>query len=355
PPSSRREESEKGGDKTGGALDESGIAQLTVFIFEYALARLLMKWGIKPEAMIGYSFGEYATACIAGVFSLEDALKLVVLRGNLVKRIPVGSMLSVPLTREELTPLITGKISLAVDNGTTCIVAGPGQAVGTFRRQLKQKRYMAIEVPNTHAFHSSMMEPILGEFAAKAGRLSPGQPVIPYISNVTGTWITEKELHDPLYWAKHIRNTVQFADGIGELLKEENCIFLEVGPAGALSILVNQMPGKTKGHRTINLIRHRDEVKPDIDYLLNRIRRLRQYGLEIETLPRHEGTSSDTAPGKRIKKEIFSSIEPAEKKEFHILSAAQKRLYFLWQLQPESTVYNVPQGFPLGEETEMER
>jgi acyl transferase domain-containing protein len=149
------------------------IAQAVIFIFGYALAKLLIKWGIQPRAMIGYSFGEYTAACIAGVLSLEDALKLVVLRGQLIQEVPGGAMLSVPLPGKELLPRLKTfnaefsggfPLSLAIDNGPSCIVSGPVDQVDAFEQWMKEKRYVCVRLNALHAVHSTMMEPILKKF-----------------------------------------------------------------------------------------------------------------------------------------------------------------------------------------------
>ncbi|MCP5103977.1 MAG: type I polyketide synthase, partial [bacterium] len=258
------------------------VAQVVVFILEYALAELLMNWGVKPHAMIGYSFGEYTAACLSGVFSLEDALKLVVLRGKLIGRGPAGSMLSVPMTAEQLIPLIPGELSLAVDNGPSCIVSGPCTAVDAFEKQLKEKKYLSMRVPNSHALHSQTMEPILKEFESFFGGITLNRPQIPYISNVTGTWITVEEALDPAYWAGHLRRTVRFADGINLLKEEFNPIFIEIGPGRDLSTLLVRHRDAGSQQQAFNLVRQEQQDIPDDRYLLSRIGYLWLHGIKID-------------------------------------------------------------------------
>jgi acyl transferase domain-containing protein len=216
------------GDHRGSPLQSDQInhfevAQLVIFILEYALAKLIMKWGITPHAMIGYSFGEYAAACLSGVFSLEDALKLVVSRGKLIGQLPPGAMLSVPLPVEELEPLLAGHdgLALAIDNGSSSIIAGENEKVDAFERKMKSKRYVCTRLPASHALHSPMMEPIVKEHEKIAAQVTLNKPRVPYISNVTGTWISSEQAANPAYWAKHLRETVRFADGIKELVKDK--------------------------------------------------------------------------------------------------------------------------------------
>jgi phthiocerol/phenolphthiocerol synthesis type-I polyketide synthase E len=262
-------------------LNRIETAQLAIFIFEYALARLLMQWGIEPQAMIGYSFGEYTAACIAGVFSLEEALKLVVSRGKSINRLPPGAMLSVPLNEEQVKPLLNPGLSLAIDNGESCIIAGAQKEIEEFEKQMKKGGYLCLRLANSHAIHSQVMNPILKEFQEQVSRLSLSEPKIPYISNVTGNWITGEQAADPGYWAYHLRETVRFADGLKELIKEPNAIFLEIGPGGDLSTLVRRYLDKNPLQPVINLVRPQRKEVPDTYYLLRQMGKLWAYGKRI--------------------------------------------------------------------------
>ena len=267
-------------------INQAEIAPPVLFAFEYALAKLLIHWGIKPYAMIGYSFGEYTAACTAGVLSVEDALKLVTARGKLVRNVPPGVMLSVPLSREELTPLLAAKhdLSIAIDNGPSCIVAGSPAAVHDFEQQIKERKLMPMPVPSSHAFHSHMMEPVLKEFTAIAAALKLNKPKIPYISNVTGDWLKDHEAINPGYWASHLRQTVRFADGMKELLKESNSIFVEIGPGRDLTTLILRHFEKDKNsnHQAINLVRQSHQNFSDLYYLLDKIGQMWLLGQPID-------------------------------------------------------------------------
>jgi acyl transferase domain-containing protein/2-polyprenyl-3-methyl-5-hydroxy-6-metoxy-1,4-benzoquinol methylase/acyl carrier protein len=261
-------------------INQIEISQVIVFIFEYALAQLLMKWGIKPQAMIGYSFGEYAAACTAGVFSLEDALKLVVSRGKLLQKIPPGAMLSIPLPVEQVNPFLNTQLSTAIDNGDSCIVAGPGTAIDALALQMKKRKLLCVPVPASHAMHSPMMEPILNDFEEIARGLTLSKLQIPYISNVTGDWINDRQVREPAYWAKHLRQTVQFAAGMKELAKEENALFLEIGPGQELGALALRYMNKNSKQKVINLVRPPQKDISDIYFLMSRIGRLWLYGVK---------------------------------------------------------------------------
>ena len=277
-------------------IKEMEVAQPVIFAFEYALARLLMKWGIKPEAMIGYSLGEYAAACIAGVFSLGDVVELIVYRGKLVKEVPPGIMLSVPISEKELQPLLTGflsaysgdgsgsdsAISLAIDNGPSCVVAGPVETIEAFEKYMKEKRYLCIRIQTSHAIHSIMMEPILKKFEDKVEQMVLNEPQIPYVSNVTGNWITSEEATNPRYWAKHLRETVRFEDGIKRLVEQSDSIFIEIGPGRDLSSLMVRHIDKNSDLHVLNLIRPSEKDISDIYFLLTKIGQLWLYRKKID-------------------------------------------------------------------------
>ncbi|MCX6582230.1 MAG: amino acid adenylation domain-containing protein [Candidatus Aminicenantes bacterium] len=262
-------------------IDQTEITQPVLFIFEYALAKLLMKWGITPSAFIGHSIGEYTAACLAGVFSLEDALKIVVWRGRLMQQTPPGAMMSVPLPEKELKPLLEqNQLTLAAVNGTSrCVVSGPAQAIADFENLLKEKEIETRRLHTSHAFHSGLMDPILPRFEEKVKEVRFNAPRIPYISNVSGHWISPAEATDPQYWVKQLRYTVRFADGIDELLKIKTSrpLFIEVGPGKTLSTLVKQ-----PDLAVIDLVRQRREAIPDTLFLQEKIGQLWLHGVTID-------------------------------------------------------------------------
>ncbi|MFW5434485.1 beta-ketoacyl synthase N-terminal-like domain-containing protein [Paenibacillus apiarius] len=260
---------------SGKRMKQTDVTQPVMFIFSYALAQLLMKWGLKPSAMIGHSAGEYVAACLAGVMTLEEALELVVLRGRLMHSVPPGAMLSVPLSEQELEPLLDEGLSLAAVNGSAlCVVSGPHDAIDRLERQLVETGRACTKLHTSHAFHSAMMEPIMEPFRRKVSGMTLRAPVIPYISNVSGSWITEEEAVSADYWVRHLRGTVRFADGLRELLQDDKAVFVEVGPGNALSAFVRRHPGKTARHAAVNLVRHTKEQARDDDYLLQQVGRL---------------------------------------------------------------------------------
>lgn len=263
------------------AIAKTEVTQPLMFAFEYALAKLLIYWGIEPDAMIGYSFGEYVAACLAGVISLEDALKLVAARGRLMQQMPVGAMLSVPLSEEKLTPLLNEEISIAVVNGSSCIVAGSKEAIERFEKEMNAKRLLCMRIRGSHGGHSLLMDSILDEFTALAKGTVFHQPTIPYISNITGEWIRDEEATDPAYWARHMRETVRFADGIQKLAQKSNVIFIEIGPGRDLSAMIGRFIDQNE-HIVLNTIRPAQQEQSDLHYLLDRVGKLWAYGVKVD-------------------------------------------------------------------------
>jgi len=259
------------------------------FTIEYALAKLLMKWGIKPHAMIGHSFGEYAAAHISGVFSLEDALRLVVVRGRLMAKTPPAVMMSVPLGEEQLKPILNryDKISLAaVNTPWHCIVSGPAPEVEIFEKELKEKGHECLYINFPRASHSKMMAPIAEEFEENLRKITLNKPKIPYIAGLTGNWVSAREAADPRYWSRHFMETVRFLEGIKILLKEPNAVFVQVSSDRGLPLFIKQLQeaeaNTTPGNLVLNLLRHPREKVSDVYYMLKSLGALWLHGVNID-------------------------------------------------------------------------
>ncbi|MCP4574557.1 MAG: acyltransferase domain-containing protein, partial [bacterium] len=212
------------------------------FAVEYALARMWMAWGVRPTAMIGHSIGEYVAACLAGVFSLEDALALVAARGRMIGELPGGGMLAVPLTAAELEPRLDGgELSLAAVNAPDrVVVSGPAAAVAAFAEKLAAEGVDARRLHCSHAFHSAMVESAVRPFAQRVAEVERRAPRIPFISCLTGTWISGEQATDPEYWGAQLRREVRFSAGMAELLHDDSRVFLEVGPGNTLTTLTRR-------------------------------------------------------------------------------------------------------------------
>lgn len=261
-------------------LEETRIAQPALFTIEYAMAQLWMSWGIKPAAMIGHSLGEYVAACLAGVMSLPDALALVAARGRLMQELPAGAMCAVPLSETELEPL-DERLSIAAVNGSSlCVVSGMTEAIAALENQLAAKGVICRRLHTSHAFHSEMMRPIMGSFAEALRRVELKPPNLPYISNVTGTWVCAAEATDPAYWTRHLRETVRFADGLGHLLQDGDYVLLEVGPGSTLGALAKRHPAHSPQSVVLPSMRRPGE-RPGYQLLLHTLGSLWLAGVRI--------------------------------------------------------------------------
>ncbi|WP_406728661.1 SDR family NAD(P)-dependent oxidoreductase [Streptomyces sp. GD-15H] len=216
-------------------IDQPRLGYPAVFVLEYALAKLWASWGVTPEAMIGHSLGEYVAACVAGVFSLPDALRLVVARAALIERQPEGAMLAVPLSEAAASAFTTDDVCVAAVNGPrSCVLSGTVEGIERAARTMAGNGVVTRRLTSRYAFHSALMDPVIEPYTelVRSVRLSP--PSRPFVSNVTGTWITDAEATDPGYWAGHVRATVRFADGVGTLWSVPGLAVVEIGPAPTL-------------------------------------------------------------------------------------------------------------------------
>jgi acyl transferase domain-containing protein len=262
---------------------ETCIAQPALFVVEYAIAKLWMAWGVHPDAMIGHSIGEYVAACLAGVFSLEDALALLAARGRLMQRLPGGAMLAVPMRPQEIRPLLGERLSLAaINESRLCVVSGPTHAVELLQSRLAEQGFPSRRLRISHAFQSRMMDPILEPFTDEVRRVKLKQPRILYLSNVTGTWITAAEATSSNYWARHLRHTVRFAEGVQELLKDPNRILLEVGPGQTLSGPAKRYRGKASGQVVFSSLRRLHDQGSESEFLLQTLGELWLAGKPVD-------------------------------------------------------------------------
>jgi acyl transferase domain-containing protein len=283
-------------DPNAERLNRTELAQPAVFVVEYALAKLWMSWGIAPQAVIGHSLGEYAAACVAGIFSLDDALALVAERARMIGALPGGSMLAVSVSAERAAEfLVEGTAIATVNAPELCVVAGPVDAVDAVQRRLADAGITARKLAATHAFHSPMMDPVVGPVAELVGRMRLSAPKIPMASNVTGTWITPAEATDPRYWARHTRETVRFDRGVAELLRAPGRVLIEVGPGQTLSTFVRQR-GDAGDVAVIPSIRYPYDRTPDAAFLLGALGRLWLAGVTPDWAGFHAGERLNRVP-----------------------------------------------------------
>lgn len=268
-----------------GTLHQTDMAQPAVFVVEYALAQLLMAWGIHPKAMIGYSLGEFVAACLAGVLSLEDALMLVAKRAQMIQALPAGAMLAVSLSADDIRPFLDEDVALSsVLTPNLSVVAGPPAAITVLGEKLTSQGIASRLLPTTHAFHSPMMNPIKDSFAQLLHTITLHVPEIPYVSNVTGDWITAVEVTNPAYWVKHLCQPVEFSSGIEKLLQNSEQILLEVGPGQSLGSFVRQHPECTlaQASQIFPTLRYVYDEQSDGAFLLKTVGRLWVAGVKID-------------------------------------------------------------------------
>ncbi|QTA91519.1 type I polyketide synthase [Desulfonema magnum] len=263
-------------------IDQTAIAQPALFVAEYALARLWMEWGVHPRAMIGHSIGEYVAACLAGVFSLEDALSLVAARAQMMQELPRGGMIAVPLSEQDVLPLLLPSLSLAAVNGPCqCVISGPAEKMEILQHRLGEQGTEYRRLHTSHAFHSDMTEAIMKPFAEQVRKVRLTPPKTPYISNVTGTWITPSEATDPDYWARHLRQTVRFSEGLRLLMKNPQQILLEIGPGRTLTTFAMQHPDRSPEQVMLTSVRHPQDNQSDSAFLLTTLGKLWLSGANI--------------------------------------------------------------------------
>ena len=222
-------------------LRRTANAQPALFVVEYATARLFMSWGVTPVAMLGHSLGELVAACIAGVFSLADGLRIVAARARLMQACEPGAMAAVFLPAAALSPRLPESLEIAVVNTPSItVVSGPTEAVTAFCTAIEQEGVGTQRIETSHAFHSRMMDPALPEFARLLAGIPLAAPRIPVISNATGLPLEASEATNPRYWAEHVRNPVHFSAGVRHLLSFANPVFVELGPGSTLSDLIRR-------------------------------------------------------------------------------------------------------------------
>ncbi len=228
-------------------LEQTRYTQPALFVTGYALACQFQDWGVRPAAMLGHSVGEYVAACLAGVLTLEDALWLVAWRGALIDSLPGGAMLAVQADEASLRPLLQGQLWLAAVNGpAACSVAGSHEAVAQLAETLHARAIPCHRLRTSHAFHSGLLDPVLAEFERCVASVTLREPQLPYLSNLTGDWITPAQATDPAYWSAHMRGEVRFGAALERLLESATETLLELGP-GVLCALARQRPAAADG------------------------------------------------------------------------------------------------------------
>ncbi|MBX9602041.1 MAG: amino acid adenylation domain-containing protein [Bryobacteraceae bacterium] len=264
------------------AITRTVLAQPAIFAVEYALAQLWISLGVRPERMIGHSVGEFVAACLSGVFSLEDAIAIIAARGRLMENLPGGGMLSVRLPLQKVESLLTPEIQLAASNGPSlCVLAGAGPEIDRLAAKLNQEGVAVKRLHTSHAFHSTMMDPVVAPFANFLRGIALNAPRIPILSCVTRAWLTEEDARSPEYWARHLRQPVYFHEAVQGLCEDKTLILLEVGPGQTLSTLARQAEPKS-GRVILSSLDHPDRGGNDHHSFLAATGQLWAAGVEVD-------------------------------------------------------------------------
>ncbi|HET8589575.1 MAG TPA: type I polyketide synthase, partial [Nakamurella sp.] len=275
-------------------LRDTALAQPALFVVGYALAQLWRSWGVAPAAMIGHSIGEYVAATMSGVLDLDDALRLLAQRGRLISALPAGSMLAVMAPVRDVEEFVDGDVCLAAVNAPgLCVLSGPHQAIARVEQSLDARNVIARRLHTSHAFHSSMMEPILDEFEALVAKVPLAQPTIPYIATLTGEWAVDAP-SKPSYWSAQIRSAVRFADGLRTLRAADSpvagdAMFVEVGPGRTLTTFAAHGSDPAAAARMVVSLPAPDEDRADTAVLAAGLGSLWEHGVPVDWDAYHAG------------------------------------------------------------------
>ncbi len=273
-------------DGTARNLQRTDRTQPALFTVQYALAKLIESYGVRPAAMAGHSIGEYAAATIAGVFDVATAVKVVSMRARLMHAAPRGVMVAVALSPDAIAEHLTGDVDLAaVNDPGGCVVAGSGESIRAFSERLARAGITARRVRTSHAFHSRLMDSMIPGFTGFLSRVTLHEPQIPLLSNLTGTWLAAGEATNPATWARQVRATVRFSDELDVLLGNPQRVLVEVGPGGALTGSAMRHPRWSTAHRAVRLMRHHAQNRNDRDTFLMALGQLWAAGIDVDWAP----------------------------------------------------------------------
>jgi acyl transferase domain-containing protein/acyl carrier protein len=309
--------------------------QPLLFLVEYALSKLLFHWGITPSKMIGHSLGEYTAACLADVFSVEQGLKILLKRGELMGALSKGSMVGIGASAEIIGPLLNQNISIAaVNTDQTCVVSGKDEILEELMKTLTNKGIAFTKLKTSHAFHSEMMDDMLDDFREVLKDVEFADPTIPFISNLTGKEVLPEDVKNVNYWVKHLRETVKFSEGIKAVI-EPNSVYVEVGPGSTLSGFLRQATNNGNEHTIISLIRHPKQSVNDNEKLATGIGMLWSAGVKLnwEAYYEDENRTKIAIPKYSFEKSNFQSrINPL--KDFNIAGNRERGTVSNWLYEP---------------------
>ncbi len=270
-------------EKAAEQLKQTVYTQASLFTMHYSLAKLWMHWGITPDAMMGHSIGEFAAACLAGVFSLEDAVKLVANRGRMMQELPGGSMLSVRAAEEDVLKRLPAGCSIAANNGPQlCVASGPHEVIANLQAELEKDGLSCKLLVTSHAFHSPMMEAIVAPYKKVVEGVTLNAPRIPIISTVTAEWLKDEEATSSKYWSDHLRATVRFAQAVKFAWADADRVMLEVGPRTTATTLARQQSSDAKKQAAVSSLTDSAGNGNELTQLLKAVGGLWQSGVLID-------------------------------------------------------------------------
>lgn len=302
-----------GKENTELSLQLTMHTQPVLFAWQYALARLLMSWGITPVSMIGHSVGEYVCACIAGLFTLKQGLELVVKRGNYMQQMQPGGMIGVNMPWTALMKILPDGMTIsAVNSPDHCVAGGPQEAMGNIREVLSEKGIHATVLTTSHAFHSPMMETAANHMVTAFEDIHFGEINIPYVSNLNGEWVTASQVKQPAYWGRHLRHAVQLEKGLNTILENEQLTLIVFGPEGAFEGFVKNNTNY-RGQPVVSLLRHpKNKTTTDQHFLVDKIGQLWLSGIKLKWDAYYAGAvrSKLALPTYHFKRRTFA-LDPA--------------------------------------------
>jgi amino acid adenylation domain-containing protein/non-ribosomal peptide synthase protein (TIGR01720 family) len=276
---------------------DPSLPQTMMLPFQIALSDLLRSWGIEPVGVMGYSFGEVAAAVTSGVLTLEEALRLVVSRSRAVASVGGGGMLSVPLDKERLLTLMPKSLSIAIDNGDSCVVAGPEVDIETLDLTMRQRRIMCVRVNVRHPLHTGAMAPAQRLLEPVVEELAARRPVIPWLSGLTGGWMGTGDEVEPDYWLRHMGQPMKVASCLEELARVKRVICIEIGPGRELApLLLRRQP--EEGSHTIRAFSLFPPVLKESEpyYMLAALGRCWQLGKSVDWKLLYDGEPPRSIP-----------------------------------------------------------
>ena len=312
-----------------GDVRQTRLAQPALFICEYAFFRLLASLGIKPVALLGHSLGEFIAACLSGVFSLQDGLRLAAIRGELMQSMPAGCMLELSASPAEVERLLPKRVSIAAINGPSrCVASGPPDEIAKFSETLAARGVDARQLMTSHAFHSESMGPIQDRFEFAVATVARRKPAIPFISNLTGRWIRSEDAMNPSYWARQLREPVQFAAGLSTLFEVQEAVYLEAGPGMALTAMARGNEKCPAIGRVASGFRHRAARDDDAAAFQRGIAQLWCEGAAIDWARMHEsGARRVSLPGYSFERRRFPPAPGSTSREGMEVHEAEAEIY----------------------------